>query len=202
MSDNKQHQESMKRALTAIRDQQVGKVLGDMRKGIAGPEERVIDFVCARSGAPFQVRFTRPSPVERFTIARIERGGQIRREPQPSSFSAGSAAGPSASFDIAEFDLSGWTCPWCQATKGTVPYSFVRCAECNELVCTGRTSMLPNGKGWFACHDRCGSEGVTGGPIKKVDGREQQQSRKRLPAASETPKLSGTTTPRLSGPRR
>lgn len=201
MSDNKQLQESMKRALSAIRDHQVGKVLGDMRKDISGPQERVIDFVCACSGAPFHVRFTRASPAERFTIASIERDGQPRQAGQPSTFWAGSAAPPSASFDVTEFDVSGWTCPWCQATKGTVPYSFVRCAKCNELACTGRTSMLPNGKGWFACHDRCGSEGVTGEPMKRVDGREQQ-SRKRLPPASEPPKLSGTTTPRLPWQRR
>lgn len=85
MSDNRQLQESMKRALTALRDHQVGKALEDMRKDIAGPQERVIAFVCACSGAPFHVRFTRANPVERFTIAAIERDGQRRQEPPRSS---------------------------------------------------------------------------------------------------------------------
>lgn len=202
MSDNKQLQESMKRALSAIRDHQVGKVLGDMRKDIAGPEERVVDFVCACSGAPFHVRFTRPSPAERFTIAGIERGGQPRQEPQPSSFwTAGKATASRASFDVAEFDMSGWSCPWCQAAKGIVPFTFVHCGSCDDLVCTGRTSMLPNGRSWFVCHDRCGTQGMTRGTLKRMDGQEPR-SRKGLPAANEKSKLSGTTTPRLPWQRR
>ena len=200
MSENRQLQESVKRAMAAFRDKQAAQALQDMRKDVARSEERVVDFVCACSGAPFHVRFARTSTAERFRISAIVRGGQPRQEPAPSSSWVNSEPAPSANFDLAELDLSDWVCPWCQVSKMTGPFSFVHCGSCGGLVCGGRTSTRPNGKGWFVCHDRCGHEGQTGGTLKRVEG--QEQSRMRLPRRSEPPKLPSNNTPRLPGPQK
>ena len=200
MSENRQLQESVKRAMAALRDKQAAQALQDMRKDIARSEERVVDFVCACSGAPFHVRFARASTVERFRIAAIVRGGQPRQEPAPSSNWVNSEPAPSASFDLGELDLSGWECPWCQVSKMTGPFSFVHCNSCRGLVCGGRAYTMPNGKGWFVCQDRCGDEGEMVPKLKRVDG--QEQSRKRLHRPSVPPKLPANNTPRLSGPRK
>jgi hypothetical protein len=202
MNDKKQLQEAVSRGLAVSRKNEMAKQLDAMRRELAvRPEERIVDFACAYSGAPFHVRFSRTSPAERFAVAAIVRGGQPRQNSQMPSTWPGSASAPSASFDIAEFDLSGWECPWCQASKMTKPHSFVHCGDCGDLVCTGRSSVLPNGKCWFSCQPRCGKESVTGPRLTRL-GASEQRGQTSLPKAPSTPKLSTNAAPRLSGPRK
>lgn len=90
---------------------------------------------------------------------------------------AGQGGGPhtepgAESFDINEFDFTGWYCPCCGYAKDTpVRHRFIRCGRCHEYMCGARVKQLPDGKFYFRCHDRCGHSGVLGeGTIGSMKG--------------------------------
>jgi hypothetical protein len=173
----------------AAGDDEFHRRLADMRRDAARDEERVICFVCARSGRTFHARFTRVSAAHRFQLAAIEKD-----EPAPAARGGlfGSWRKPVAPepkvFNISEFDFGGWHCPWCDAEG-----KFIRCAKCSGLVCRGRTRKAANGEELFACHDGCGSTGVTGPRLESVAGSRRngepaglpKEERLALPAAAK-----------------
>ncbi len=76
------------------------------------------------------------------------------------------------SFDIKDFDFTGWYCPCCGYGKGQLVHSrFVHCGTCGEYVCGGKIRQMPNGTYHFSCHSRCRGGGVLGqGTMTSLSG--------------------------------
>jgi hypothetical protein len=148
MSDNRQLQEAVSRALAASRKNEIAKQLDSMRRELAVPqdERRVMRFACAVTGRKFAVVYKRASPAERFRIAAIE------TDPVPAQ-ARGSRTGAASSLQAhgpGDFDHTGWRCPYCSAD-----WWVVQC-RCGDNICKGRTVRLDFGREYFRCHDGCG----------------------------------------------
>jgi hypothetical protein len=203
MSENRELSEAVRRMLADLRQKQVGQTLEDMRKDLVRADERVVAFSCARSGEPFHVRFARPGPGKKFCISAVVKGAQPQHQPAGlfKLWAKTEEAPAVTGFDIAEFDFTGWVCPWCQASGATGRIAFVKCTTCNGLVCGGRIRQLRDGRDWFVCHDGCGNEsGLTNG-LTQVDG-EGRSRVTGIAAPKSGPKISGNNAGRLPGPRK
>lgn len=153
MSDKNLPANASNRAIAAARDAELAQRLAEMRGEAKLAEQRVITYVCAKSGGRFFARFARDTPGGKFTIKAIEKGAPE----QPGGFLGGlfrktePAVQP---YTAKEFDRTGWHCPYCDARGGSV-----YCDECGENVCRGRTRRQPNGEELFVCHEDCGATG-------------------------------------------
>lgn len=147
MSESREMQNAVKRALASAHKNELARQLGAMRREIAAPkeEERIIRFACAVTGKKFTATYKRGAPGDLFRIAAIEPGsapghGEARTQ---------DPAAPLQTFALAEFDQTGWRCPWCSAGN------YVVGCGCGDNVCNGRTRPLPDGERLFTCHDGC-----------------------------------------------
>jgi hypothetical protein len=79
--------------------------------------------------------------------------------------------GSAHSFQVTDFDFSGWYCLHCgHAQHGTVLHMFIECGKCGEYVCGARVRQIEGGAILFACHDGCGSGGRIEGQIAAYTG--------------------------------
>lgn len=132
------------------------------------PEEsRLLLFRCAVTGERFSVLFRRYSPLHKFQIVTISpqtQSGEKYETPTPDNFNS------TQSFEVEEFDLSGWYCPHCQHAKhGSFDFLFIHCHSCGEYVCGARGRKI-GAKAMFACHDGCGNTGPIEGRITRFTG--------------------------------
>lgn len=169
-------------------------------------DERQLSFRCASTGQPFAFRFRR-FPGERIyrlvgvvNVVNIEAANSssiVRRPPtkphrgllarllprlRPTDSDKGVSG--SSTFSAADFDFSGWFCPFCGWNKHTRAKSiFARCGRCEELVCGARIVEIAGGKSTFACHNGCGGSGTIAGSLESYTGssRERKNVQHRLP---------------------
>jgi hypothetical protein len=114
-----------KPAAKAAAGEEFDRRLAAFRKASGLMESCAIGFICSRTRRAFEFRFERTSPGELFTLASV-------RKPE-GSVPAAARAAPRAGrgFNVAEFDLSGWACPFCPASN------FVHC-RCGINCCDPR----------------------------------------------------------------
>ncbi|WP_409562732.1 hypothetical protein [Hyphomicrobium sp. MC8b] len=146
MSENRQLQDAVQRALAVSRKSEVAKQLDGMRKELAAAKEerRVMRFACAVTGRKFAVVYKRGAAEERFRIAAVETDAARGQD----AGSQGACA--QQAYQSGDFDHSGWRCPYC-----SVDSWVVKC-RCGDNICTGRTIKLAGGAEYFRCHDCCG----------------------------------------------
>jgi hypothetical protein len=119
---------------------------------------RVIPFRCSQTGERFKVVFSRDSKEERYRIKAVSQEDKFTVTPYSRAHYAVDA---DQSFDVKEFDDSGWHCGVCEWGKDQrVDPTYVRCGRCRELVCGRRSYTAADGKKLFRCHVGCGNEGV------------------------------------------
>ncbi len=128
------------------------------------PEQRSVQFRCAKTGKIFFVLFMRYSPSHQFQLISVSKksdktSGNLRDQ------SSRKSEYPQKSFDASDFDWTGWFCPHC-GHKDT----FIECGKCGEYVCGRRIRQLQDGTETFACHDECGYTGEIKGYIKSFKG--------------------------------
>lgn len=148
---------------SAYRVLQTGQPVSVARADVpdAGREARTVRFRCACNGKPFEVVFAYDAHRRMYKPVRID-----KRPRQSGSGAGASYTEPGVqSFDMEEFDFTGWVCPWCGLDpKGRGP-EFIRCGKCNEYICAGRTV-----DDMFRCHDGCGRQGKADGSLTHMDG--------------------------------
>jgi hypothetical protein len=154
-----------KPAATAARDE-FDRRLADFRKASGVMESCIIGFMCGRTRRPFEFRFERGSRAELFTLVSV-------RKPEGGAATAARAA-PRAgrALNLAEFDSSGWACPFCRAQ------TFVRC-RCGINCCDPRAHQTEHGL--FTCA-ACGLETPTV-PLTMIETRRDGGIRSQSKAA-------------------
>lgn len=197
MSDKKLPAMPGKSAPAERRESEILQTLDAMRREPVPTEERVVAFTCACTGKPFRVRFSRSDAAERFKVAGVEKVEEARASSGLfGPWRKGAQAAPEA-FDLGEFYLQGWHCPWCGAGEtANQLFRFAQCGECRALVCSGRSARLPDGE-WFRCHDGCGHASWATSRLAYVDGsagqrrgeaaQSRQDARLPVPAARLAP---------------
>lgn len=147
MSQNRELQIAAKRAVAALHRSEMARQLDAMRRELSAPkeEQRIVRFACAVTGRKFTVTYKRGAPGDLFRVAAIEPGAT----PAQAGPSLREPASALQTFALAEFDQTGWRCPWCNAGNFTVG------CGCGDNICNGRTRTLPNGERQFTCHDAC-----------------------------------------------
>lgn len=120
-------------------------VISQLRSKTNKPERRLVTVVCSSHGQGFDVVFERTDPRKRYKIARIEKNVPGAVGGLPARHLASSAA-TTASFDIKEFDNSGFACPWCRNTDGQVFHH-----ECETYYCGGSRHVAADGTDLFTC---------------------------------------------------
>jgi hypothetical protein len=153
MSDKNLPANVSNRAVAAARDDELAQRLAQMRGEVAMAEQRIITYVCAKTGGRFFARFGRDTPKGKFTIKAIEKGAPGKSGGLPGGLFSRSAPAAQA-YAAKEFDRTGWHCPYCDVRGGSI-----YCDECGENVCAGRTRRQPSGEELFVCHDGCGATG-------------------------------------------
>jgi len=134
-------------------------------------EQRMVQFRCAETGKLFFVFFVKQSPSHTFQVVSVSRERSApSRVSQDHSLQNSSRT--ETSFDASDFDWTDWFCPYC-GHKDT----FVKCGQCQEVVCGGRVRELQDGTKSYACHDGCGSTGKIEGHIESYKGSREQTSR-------------------------
>lgn len=149
-------------------------------KEISMPEVRTIRFRCAKEGTPFYVEFARQSPRQRFTIS------SYSHFPTPLTRREGVFAAPVSaeqSFDINEFDMSGWTCLCCG--HNVQECLFIQCGQCKELICGSHVRARRNGVLEFHCHAECGNSGTIANTLASLSGTDQLTEREPSPRTIE-----------------
>jgi len=171
------------------RQEDFNRKVAALRRATGKMETRNAPFLCAVAGKGFIVRFERSDPARRFKVAavnRVESAVNVSTAPA----NPGPNRPAAATFDVGEFDLAGWTCPWCGDSCW-----FIHCSSCDHVVCAGRGRIEEDGTQSFRCHDRCGSSGVTV-PYGMMHAQKQSAgaggpARKTLPGPRK-PALPGT----------
>jgi len=180
MSENRQLQEAVKQALASARKNEMTRQLDAMRRELAAPaqEQRIIRFTCAVTGRKFAAIYKRNAPGDLFRVAAIEPG-------PASGHGQASSATPASSeqtFALAEFDQSGWRCPWCEAR------AFLVNCGCGDNICQGRSRTLPNGDRYFTCHDHC-RRSFTAVPATEVIAEDHKKAAARASIAAPSDRI-------------
>jgi hypothetical protein len=147
MSQSRELQQAVKRAVAAAHKNEMARQLDAMRREISAPKEdqRIIRFACAVTGKKFAVVYKRGGPADLYRIATVESDSTPAHAGAPPQEPVTALQ----TFALTEFDQTGWRCPWCSAGN------FVVNCGCGDNVCNGRTRTLPNGDRQFTCHDAC-----------------------------------------------
>ena len=141
---------------------------------------------CSRHGRPFEVVFERACETERFTVSAVnkltERAG-----------GGDSAAPQEKSFDVRQFNTSGWYCPWCSMR------SWIHC-HCGRNNCEYRFKQTGGTR--YTCEPGCGSTGdiapMTEIAASAASGAPAEMKKR---GASALPNTSRTSLPRPNLPR-
>ena len=139
-------------------------------------EIRQIRFRCAQNGMAFWVDFTRLSTDDMFTISGYEK---ISMPAADDTAEVDTKVTAEQTFDINEFDSTGWTCFFCGHCVDEC--SFIKCGRCKELVCGSRVRALPDGRLEFHCHTGCGSVGVVSNTLTSLKGDAHDKHQHLLP---------------------
>lgn len=159
-----------KPAAKAAARQEFDRKLAAFRKASGVMESCAIGFLCSRTRRPFELRFERASPGELFTLASV-------RKPEGGAATAGRAASHAGrAFKMAEFDGSGWVCPFCRAQI------FVHC-RCGMNCCDPRADQPEDTL--FTCA-ACGLETRTV-PLTRIETRRDGGIRSQSSAAQLAP---------------
>lgn len=128
--------------------------------------KRLVRFMCAISGEPFDVALSQIS-ANKYQISSISRARATTvKEKERAAKAKDDSEIPSGSVD-----WSGFECPWCStATTEGVP--FVQCGRCRDLVCSGGVSSDEKGT-FFECYPACGSNGYLSGSITSYNSYEE-----------------------------
>jgi hypothetical protein len=169
--------------------------IAELRRTHDLPETRVGHYRCAVHGRPFTVTFGRLHSADKFrvqTIDKVSSGGG--RGPRPKALT----------WDVREFDYSGWRCAWCNHADATLELTEILCGRCGEQVCGGRSSP-----GYFRCTQACGTEGgdlqkrtfLNGGKAQPSAPRTQSTAPRLAPnGGNGVPRLPSPTPPRIRKP--
>jgi hypothetical protein len=132
----------------------------------AGSETQTMTFYCAQTGDAFSVLFARYFSRQRFRIHAIEPPRANRDQPSQQTFLKvqvkSNIKGESKSFDANDFDMAGWQCACCQHRSWP---QYVKCSNCNRLVCGSKTISINNGLNTFQCATDCDAGGIIEGQI-------------------------------------
>lgn len=127
-------------------------------------------FRCARNGKAFAVIFEQKSRNAPYHFKAVK---------PMTLFGSSSQDGQSASrqdIDITKLPLSEWFCPWCRK-KGQNAGGFIKCERCENYVCDGRSTRLPNGNRYFRCYEACGSEAEVENRLTTLTVDRQEEER-------------------------
>lgn len=168
----KLHQQDWVKKLEAASGQPVPSVRlpRSSHGGATMAEKRMVQFRCAEKGKLFFVFFVKHNPSHTFQVVSVSKE---RNAPSRGSqdHSLRNSSRTETSFDASDFDWTDWFCPYC-GHKDT----FVKCGQCQEIVCGSRVCELQDGTKSYACHDGCGGTGKIEGYIKTYTGTEAKKS--------------------------
>ena len=125
-------------------------------------ETFTLGFRCSVKDKPFYIRFARENSQQKFrrdeTIVPMF------------SYRDKSKNKPRNPYEVSDSDLSfnGFRCPHCYHDGSHKNFIFIRCGECQELVCGAKSTETT-----FECADSCGRKGVIrqGSCISSYEGR-------------------------------
>jgi len=142
---------------------------------VASASMRELAFRCAYSQDEFSVLYAKEARDTKFRLRAIEETGRVIKRLLSSTNVARVAkahiASPvsSGSWAAIDFDHSGWRCPHCRK-RGVETNTFIKCGNCNGLVCGASMIQVHGGGRTFRC--TCGAHAeVTEGLIASFDGK-------------------------------
>ncbi|MEZ5529728.1 MAG: hypothetical protein R3E57_07305 [Porticoccaceae bacterium] len=155
----------MRKELNAILDKDKKRVEKASRKSFFAPKPEcvAINFRCARNGRGFAVTFEKEDKKQPFVLTSITKTSDL--DQYATQHNGGRTK--AKNIDISTLPMQSWHCPWCK-DEGLDIRNFVHCGACNEYVCYGRTSTMPNGKPYHRCTDICGTGGEITGTLSSL----------------------------------
>lgn len=184
----------------AMRKADFNEKVEALRKATGKMETRTLSCVCVRTGQHYEVIFERFSENHKFQISRIEKHEKsTAKNISPLNGLFSGSMSESKSFDVNEFDFSGWACPYCGDDRR------IHCTACEYVVCGKRMRVLPDGREAYACHDACGNTGTLV-PVERISAKSGGSRRSEMGSTKNSPKkdrprLTGEDNLRLGRPR-
>ncbi len=162
----------------------ISQKIAALRKATGRPERFILNCACAVKDKGFSVIMERFDDKVPFTIASTvtEAGDSSGASPAPRTLKA------------SDVDFTGWKCPFCGDTGGTVS-----CQGCNTVICSGRVRR-EDGSRMFHCRDSCGLSSALS-PVQEIrggDGRERAGTSTALPRLANAARSAlGASSPSL-----